>query len=94
MTDEDYLGMRPGDLDDKPYAKYWNPEVGPMQPHVKEALIKVPQAAGLGYPIEERERVLERGYEPLENGYTRLDNGQIFVAHLSKFLAEIYADYH
>ena len=84
MTDEYYLGMRPGDLDGKPYAKFWNPDMGPMQPHVETALIKGPQAAGLGYPIEERDRVLEPGYEPLENGYTRLDNGQIFVAHQCK----------
>jgi len=24
MSDEKYLGMKPGDLDGKPYAKYWN----------------------------------------------------------------------
>ena len=78
-----YLGMRPGDLEGKPYAKFWKP-LGPMQPHVKEALIKGPQASELGYPIEERDRVLEPGYELMENGYTRLDNGQIFVSHLCK----------
>ena len=84
MTDENYIGIRPGDLDGKPYAKYWDPKMGPVQPQVQEALTIGPQAAGLGYPIDERARVLEPGYELMENGYTRLDNGQIFVAHQCK----------
>jgi hypothetical protein len=31
MSRDKYLGMRSGDLDGKPYAKYWNPKMAPMQ---------------------------------------------------------------
>mgnify|MGYP001225323634 CR=1 FL=1 len=36
MKREKYLGMRPGDLDGKPYARYWNPEMRPLPAHVSE----------------------------------------------------------
>ncbi len=79
-----YLGMRPGDLEGKPYAKYWNPEMGPIQPQVERALLHGAEAAELGFPASEADRLLEPGYLPLENGFTRLANGQVFVAVLTK----------
>jgi hypothetical protein len=39
-----YLGMRPGDLDKKWYAKYWNPKMAPLPDHIKEAVLLGPQA--------------------------------------------------
>jgi hypothetical protein len=33
-----YLGMRPGDLDGKPYAKFWNPRVAPLALHACRAI--------------------------------------------------------
>ena len=30
MTDTAYLGMRPGDPDDTPYAKFWRPGMSPL----------------------------------------------------------------
>ena len=29
-----YLGMEPGDLDRKPYARFWNPLMDPLPPRV------------------------------------------------------------
>ncbi len=84
MSRDRYLGMRDGDLEDKPYAKYWNPEMGPMQDHVQRALACGIEASELGFPLDEVDRLLEPGYLPLENGFTRLANGQIFVAALTK----------
>lgn len=79
-----YLGMRPGDLDGKPYAKYWNPEMSPMQEQVQRALMHGVEASELGFPVAEANQLLEPGYLPLENGFTRLTNGQVFVAVLTK----------
>lgn len=84
MTQQRYLGMRPGDLDGRPYAKYWNPNMSPLPEHVQHALAHGVEAAELGFPVSEAGRLLDPGYLPLENGYTRLANGQIFVAVLTK----------
>jgi len=84
MSTKPYLGMRPGDLDDRPYAKHWNPDMEPMQHHVQQALMQGIEAAELGFPVAETNQLLEPGYLPLESGYTRLSNGQIFVATLTK----------
>lgn len=84
MNEDNYLSMKPGDLDGKPYAKYWNPEMAPMQEHVQRALIHGIEAAELGFQVTEADLLLEDGYLPLENGFTRLDNGQIFVSALTK----------
>jgi hypothetical protein len=84
MASDKYLGMRAGDLDGKPYAKYWNPEMGPMQEQVRRALLHGAEASELGFPVAEANQLLEPGYLPLENGFTRLENGQVFVAVLTK----------
>lgn len=80
MREETYLGMRPGDLDAKPYARFWRPEMAPLSDEVTQALLRGEQSRELGFFLSESERLLEPGYLPLENGYTRLSNGQTFVA--------------
>ena len=84
MNDEKYLGMKPGDLDGKPYAKYWKPEMAPMQGQAQLALMHGVEASELGFPISEANQLLDPGYLPMENGFTRLDNGQVFVSILTK----------
>jgi hypothetical protein len=84
MSKEKYLGMRDGDLDGKPYAKYWNPDMGPMQDHVQRALTHGIEAPELGLSVTEANQLLDPGYLPLENGFTRLENGQILVAVLTE----------
>ena len=84
MKEEKYLGMKDRDLEGKPYAKYWNPEMGPVQDHVQRALMHGIEAAELGFPVSEANQLLEGGYLPLENGFTRLKNGQVFVSTLTK----------
>lgn len=39
-----YLEMRGGDLDGRWYAKYWNPQMGPLPEHISQALDIGPQA--------------------------------------------------
>ena len=75
-----YLGMRAGDLDGKPYAKYWNPEMAPLPASAQRALLDGPEASELGFPLAEADLLLEPGDLPLEDGFTRLANGQVFVA--------------
>lgn len=80
MKPEHYLGMEPGDLDGKPYAKYWRPAMGPLQSHVTEALLHGEEAGALGFALHEAEQLLLPGYLALENGFTTLPDGKIFVA--------------
>src|SRR5438067_3194302 len=84
MSKKIYLGMRPGDLDNKRYAKYWNPRMGPMQPQAQQAILHGTEAAELGFPVAEANQLLEDGYLPLENGYTRLNTGEVFAAVLTR----------
>ena len=84
MKTDPYLGMRPGDLDGKPYAKYWNPEMRPLQPQVQEAVLHGEEASELGFPLEQADLLLEPGTLPLENGTTKLANGGFFVAVQTK----------
>ncbi len=80
MKKDIYLGMRPGDLDDKPYARYWNPDMQPLQPQVAQAVVHGREARGLGFPMDQADQLLDSGHLALENGFTRLGNGQLFVA--------------
>jgi hypothetical protein len=84
MKDEHYLGMRDGDLAGKPYARYWNPTMQPLQEQVAHAVLHGPEASDLGFGIERADLLVEPGYLPLENGTTRLGSGEIFVAVLTK----------
>ncbi|MGH0029657.1 MAG: DAPG hydrolase family protein [Myxococcota bacterium] len=79
-----YLGMRQGDLDGKPYARYWNPEMAPLPEPARQALARGAEAPELGFPVEEADRLLDPGHLPLETGFTRLANGQVFVAVLTR----------
>ena len=80
MKSEKYLGIRTGDLDGKPYAKYWNPQMGMLQPQNQQGILLDMQASELGFTIEQANQLLEPGHLPLESGYTRLENGQLFIA--------------
>ena len=80
MQQDKYLGMRPGDLDGKPYAKFWQPDMSPMPTHVTEALLRGEEARELAFGLGDANELLKPGYLPLENGYARLNNGQFFVA--------------
>lgn len=83
MTGSVYLGMAPGDLDGKPYARYWAPAMEPMQPQVQQAVLHGAYASELGFAISEVDQLAEPGYLSLENGWTVLPDGRVFVAVLT-----------
>lgn len=80
MREEDYEGMRPGDLEGKPYARFWQPEMSPLPVAVADALRAGKQGKALGLELSEAARLLEPGDLPLENGFADLDSGQTLVA--------------
>ena len=80
MTDKTYLGMRSGDLDNKPYAKFWQPDMAPLPPQVAQALLRGELARELAFGLDDAGELLKPDYLALENGYARLDNNQLFVA--------------
>lgn len=84
MNKEIYLGMRPGDLKDKPYAKYWAPEMQPLQSQTQAGVTHGPFASELGIGLDSIDALLQPGYLALENGYTQLSNGQYYVACLTR----------
>ncbi len=75
-----YLGMRPGDLDGKPYARFWKPAMAPLPAHVRDAVLHGPEAAELGLALDEADRLMEPGYLPLETGWTVARDGHTMVA--------------
>ena len=79
-----YLGMREGDLEGKPYAPYWNPAMAPLQEHVARALTHGPEAAALGFGLDQADLLTRPDYLMLENGWTKLATGETFVAVLTQ----------
>ena len=80
MNPQTYLGMRPGDLEGKPYARYWNPEMAELSDEAAGALLHGPFPAAYGFDPDQCHQLLEPGHLPLETGYTQIDSGEIFVA--------------
>lgn len=61
-----YLGMRPGDLEGKPYARFYQPVLAPLPAAVREALLVGP------VPGQLLERDLENGYGVSDGGALRV----------------------
>ncbi|MBI1402776.1 MAG: hypothetical protein GC147_06155 [Porphyrobacter sp.] len=73
------LGYSPQELAQSPYARFYDPAIGPLQPQVAEALLIGPQAAELLPPVGAAPSLLEPGYWPVETGYARPADGSIRV---------------
>lgn len=80
MNGHNYEGMRPGDLEGKPYARFWQPTMAPLPAAVADALSAGPKSTALGLELADAGRLLEPGYLPLENGFAELGSGQLLVA--------------
>jgi hypothetical protein len=75
-----HLGYR-GDELDRPFAKYFRPDLLPVQSHVRDALASGQTPGEDGYEVDEAPRRLSApGYERLETGWTRTPKGTTVVA--------------
>lgn len=75
-----YLGMKAGDLEGKPYAKFWNPQMAPLSDQAREAIATGPLAGPLLPPLSEASRLLDPKDTLLENGYALTSEGALHVA--------------
>lgn len=80
MMNDVYLGVRPGDLDGKPYAKYWNPDMKGLSSEVGQGLLQSPMSNCQGFSSRDCHHLLKPGYLPIESGFTQLPSGEMFVA--------------
>jgi len=83
MTDK-LLGYSPEELAHSSYARFYNPEIGPLQPQVTEALLIGPQACELFPPASAAGSLTDPGYWPVETGYVRSPDGSIRVFCLTR----------
>ncbi|KUL89699.1 hypothetical protein ZTR_00453 [Talaromyces verruculosus] len=75
-----YLGYREQDYN-KPWAKYFNPNVALISDEIQKGLICSPWASPLGYgPLEAHDRLLRPGYETIENGFVATNEGTTMIA--------------
>ncbi|PYH88580.1 hypothetical protein BO71DRAFT_467628 [Aspergillus ellipticus CBS 707.79] len=75
-----YLGYKDKDFE-KPYAKYFNPNVELISDEVHKGLICSPWASGLGYEAHDaHDHLLRPGYLAIENGFVKTKNGTMMVA--------------
>lgn len=75
-----YLGMEPGDLEGKPYARYWNPDMAPLPEDIRAALAHGPVAEPLLPDLAHAPPVLEGRRSGLEVGYCLARGGGAHVA--------------
>lgn len=81
-----HLGMRDGELTDKPYREFFQPHMGPLPEHAKAALLHGPVAAPLLPPLSDAPQLLRAGYGELEDGYGMSPDGSFHVAIRTEML--------
>src|SRR5579863_7224353 len=74
------LGMRAGELDGKPYARHWNPRLGPLHEAARDAVSVGPLPAPLVPAFDDMARLCDPGDATLENGYGVGADGTLHVA--------------
>ncbi|MFE2484183.1 DAPG hydrolase family protein [Streptomyces mirabilis] len=79
-----HLGMHPGELDGKWYAKYWDPVMAPMPEHIKEAIGLGPQPPPLCLSPDDAATLSDAGYGEFENGYSLFSDGSAHIATLTR----------
>ena len=80
-----YLGMRAGDLDGKPFAKFWRPTMAPLAAHAVDAIARSPIAATLLPPLERARELLDDSIAAIEDGFALEPSGALHVAIRTDF---------
>lgn len=81
---ERLLGYSAEELAHSPYARFYDPVIGPIQPQVAEALLIGPQAEELFPSASAAGTLIEPDYWPIETGFTRPSDGSIRVFCLTQ----------
>lgn len=79
-SDARHLGMQPGELEGKPYARFWNPQMAPLPEPAREAIARGPVAEPLLPPLAAAARAIESAECVLENGYSLAAGGRLRIA--------------
>jgi hypothetical protein len=77
---ERHLGMAPGELDGKPYAQYWHPDMAPLADQAREAVAVGPVAPELLPTLAAAPQLIESALPQLENGYALTSDGALHIA--------------
>lgn len=88
-----HLGYNQYDLANSPYAKYFQPELSPMQEQVREAIACGGMAHELFYPADRASELLQDDYWPIETGYARTPDLGIRVfclTHMPRVTPEMW----
>lgn len=83
-TDSCLLGYDAQARQSSPYARFFQPALAPLPPHVREALAVGCVAHELLAPIEQAATLQVPGYQPIETGYTRSPDGAVRIAALTR----------
>lgn len=68
----------------RPFAHHFRARTEPIQPHVREGLLRGRLPAAVGYEVDDAPaRLSAPGYEPMETGWTRTSNGTVLVSCLT-----------
>ena len=76
-----HLGFTEAECASSPYARFYQPEMAPLSPHVREALAVGGVAQDLTPPVAQAAALHDRGYWPVETGYSLCADGaaRVFV---------------
>lgn len=81
---EMHVGYSKPELDESPYARFFNPEIAPFQDHIAEAMLNGGVAHELMFPVDKASEMHDEGYWPVENGHARGPDGSIRVFCLTR----------
>ncbi len=95
-----HLGIKDGELDGRPYAKFYNPNMPPLPEQAKEALLHGPVAAALLPTLAAAPALLAPGDSDLEDGFGLHPDGSLHVAihtdmpHVSPAMIDWWFGWH
>lgn len=79
-----HLGMAPSDLRGREYAEFWQPEMAPLAPPVREAIARGSLPPGYLPALSGASRLLDEREAEVENGLSMQDDGALHLAVLTE----------
>lgn len=79
MTEDRHVGYTAEELEESPYATFYNPVLAPFTDTMREALLTGPVAHELMYPVERAPEMQRQEAWPIETGYALTPDGSARV---------------